>query len=244
MISDLDRPRTGAMADVRTSNPRWKRAMDLAFCAMTLPLLALLALFMATMIKFGSPGPVLFRQERVGHRGKRFICYKFRTMQVGADSALHQTHFVQLIQSNGPMDKLDGRGDPRLIPGGRLIRATGLDELPQIINVMRGEMSLIGPRPCVPYEYDRHLPWQQARYNAVPGLSGLWQVSGKNRTTFEEMIHLDLHYAKTVSLMLDLKIVLMTIPALLQQLQDVRQARAQPAGERQPDSPVTTNQVT
>jgi lipopolysaccharide/colanic/teichoic acid biosynthesis glycosyltransferase len=118
------------------------------------------------------------------------------------------------------MVKMDARGDSRLIPGGWLIRAAGLDELPQIINVLRGEMSLIGPRPCVPYEYEKYLPWQRERFNAVPGLTGLWQVSGKNRTTFEEMIRLDIQYSWNVSLQLDLKIILLTAPALLGQVSD------------------------
>jgi lipopolysaccharide/colanic/teichoic acid biosynthesis glycosyltransferase len=168
-----------------------------------------------------SPGPVLFRQERVGYRGRRFMCYKFRTMHVGADSKIHREHCEQLIQSNAPMVKMDARGDARLIPGSRFIRATGLDELPQILNVLRGEMSLVGPRPCVPYEYEKYLPWQRARCNAMPGLTGLWQVSGKNRTTFDEMIRLDICYAKNRSVWMDLKIMTKTVPALLRQLRDL-----------------------
>jgi lipopolysaccharide/colanic/teichoic acid biosynthesis glycosyltransferase len=117
---------------------------------------------------------------------------------------------------------MDARGDSRLIPGGRLIRASGLDELPQIINVLRGEMSLVGPRPCLPYEYDKYTSWQRDRFNAVPGLTGLWQVSGKNRTTFDEMIRLDIRYAQDKSLSLDLRIMLKTIPAMLSQLLDAR----------------------
>ena len=120
------------------------------------------------------------------------------------------------------MVKMDARGDSRLIPGGRLIRASGLDELPQIINVLRGEMSLVGPRPCVPYEYEKYTAWQRNRFRAVPGLTGLWQVSGKNRTTFDEMIRLDIHYAQNKSLSLDLRIMLNTLPALLVQLLDTR----------------------
>jgi lipopolysaccharide/colanic/teichoic acid biosynthesis glycosyltransferase len=127
------------------------------------------------------------------------------------------------------MVKMDARGDSRLIPGGRLIRASGLDELPQIINVFRGEMSVVGPRPCVPYEYEQYLPWQRARFNVVPGLTGLWQVSGKNRTTFEEMIRLDLRYAETRSLWLDLKIMVLTLPALLAQLRGADSGRGAPA---------------
>jgi exopolysaccharide production protein ExoY len=142
---------------------------------------------------------------------------------------VHQAHCDQLIQSNAPMVKMDSRGDSRLIPGGWLIRASGLDELPQILNVLRGEMSLIGPRPCVPYEYERYQPWQRERFDAVPGLSGLWQVSGKNRTTFEEMMRLDIHYARHVSWWLDLRIIVMTIPALIVQISDTRRGRKSPA---------------
>ena len=204
---------------------RWKRALDVACCLAALPGLVLLTLLTAIMMKLTAPGPVFFRQERVGYRGKRFMCYKFRTMVVGADSRVHQTHCDHLIQSNAPMVKMDSRGDSRLVLGGWLIRASGLDELPQIINVLRGEMSLVGPRPCVPCEYDELLPSQRERFNAVPGLTGLWQVSGKNRTTFEEMIGLDIHYAQNISWWLDLKIVLMTVPALFQQFNDMRRAR-------------------
>ncbi len=120
------------------------------------------------------------------------------------------------------MVKMDARGDSRLIPGGWLLRASGLDELPQLINILRGEMSLIGPRPCLPYEYQQYLPWQRARLDAIPGLTGLWQVSGKNRTTFEEMVLLDIKYAKTQSLGLDAKIALLTVPALLHQIRGWR----------------------
>ena len=200
--------------------PGWKRALDIGFCLAAMPVLALCTLVPAVVMQITSPGPVFFRQERIGYRGRRFMCYKFRTMLVGADCKTHQTHCDYLIQSNAPMMKMDARGDSRLIPGGWLIRASGLDELPQIINVLRGDMSLIGPRPCVPYEYEKYLPWQQERFNAVPGLTGLWQVSGKNRTTFEEMVRLDIQYSRTVSLWLDVKIILLTIPALLVQIGD------------------------
>ena len=121
------------------------------------------------------------------------------------------------------MTKLDSRRDPRLIPFGAALRATGLDELPQLINVLRGEMSIVGPRPCIPYEYELYEPWQRQRFNAVPGLTGLWQVSGKNRTTFTEMIRLDIEYSQRQSVGLDLKIVLKTLPALWQQCLDNRE---------------------
>jgi lipopolysaccharide/colanic/teichoic acid biosynthesis glycosyltransferase len=214
-----------SLADRSVPMPRWKRALDVACCLAALPVLVLLTLLTAIVMKLTAPGPVFFRQERVGYRGKRFMCYKFRTMVVGADSRVHQTHCDQLIQSNAPMVKMDSRGDSRLIPGGGLIRASGLDELPQVINVLRGDMSIVGPRPCVPYEYEKYLPWQRERFNAVPGLSGLWQVSGKNRTTFEEMMRLDVHYARNVSCSLDLRIILLTVPALIRQIFDTSRGR-------------------
>jgi lipopolysaccharide/colanic/teichoic acid biosynthesis glycosyltransferase len=218
------------MPDTETEGrPRWKRAVDIMFSLAAMPVLAFSTLLTATVMALVSPGPVLFRQERIGYRGRRFMCYKFRTMHVGADSRIHQEHCEQLIQSNAPMVKMDARGDSRLIPGGRLIRASGLDELPQIINVLRGEMSLVGPRPCVPYEYEKYSPWQRARFNAMPGLTGLWQVSGKNRTTFDEMIRLDIRYSETRSWWMDLKIMAMTLPALLRQLRDTGSELKAPA---------------
>ena len=106
-----------------------------------------------------------------------------------------------------------------------MLRSSGLDELPQIINVLRGEMSLVGPRPCVPYEAEKYLPWQRERFNAAPGLTGLWQVSGKNRTTFTRMMELDIKYARRKSLLLDLKIIFLTVPVLLIQMWDMRQIK-------------------
>jgi lipopolysaccharide/colanic/teichoic acid biosynthesis glycosyltransferase len=180
-----------------------------------------LLLLIAGLIKFRSSGPVLFRQERVGYRGSRFVCFKFRSMTVGANAAVHEGHWNQLIGSRLPMVKLDAQGDQRLIACGHLLRASGLDELPQIVNVLRGEMSLVGPRPCIPYEYEKYLRWQQERFNAMPGLTGLWQVSGKNRTTFDEMIHLDIRYVRNRSFGLDVKIMLKTLPAVTGQIRDM-----------------------
>jgi lipopolysaccharide/colanic/teichoic acid biosynthesis glycosyltransferase len=127
------------------------------------------------------------------------------------------------------MTKLDARSDPRLIPFGAALRATGLDELPQVINIIRGEMSFVGPRPCIPYEYEVYEPWHRRRFDAVPGLTGLWQVSGKNRTTFDQMIRLDIEYAERASLWLDLTIILKTLPALYIQCLDIRSQRRKQA---------------
>jgi lipopolysaccharide/colanic/teichoic acid biosynthesis glycosyltransferase len=195
--------------------PRWKRALDVIFILMILPLALPLATLIYVVIRMVSSGPVLFRQERIGHGGHKFMCLKFRTMFVGAETANHQEHLRDLINSDAPMIKLDARGDSRIIPFGRLLRSSGLDELPQFINVLRGEMSLVGPRPCLAYEYDSYLTWQKERFNTLPGLTGLWQVSGKNRTTFVEMMQLDISYARNKTLWLDLAIIMKTIPVMV-----------------------------
>jgi exopolysaccharide production protein ExoY len=199
-----------------------RRALDVAGCLLVLPVLALAALGMTMVTALVSPGPVIFRQRRVGHQGREFLIFKFRTMHVGSDHSAHQNHFKELVHSRAPMAKLDARRDARLLPGGRLLRASGLDELPQIINVLRGEMSLAGPRPCLPTEFPHYLPEQRERFDALPGLTGLWQVSGKNRTTFEEMIRLDIRYVRQASLLLNLKIILLTPVVLIGQLSDTR----------------------
>ena len=189
-----------------------------------MPVLLPVCLFVAAIIKLVSPGPVFFQQERVGFRGRRFMCFKFRTMMVNACTAVHQEHLEDLMTSNRPMSKLDGQ-DPRVIPGGIWLRALGLDELPQLINVFRGEMSLVGPRPCLNYEYEKYLPRHRGRCATLPGLTGLWQVNDKNNTTFEQMIDLDLRYVRTQSLGLDLSILLRTIPAVVCQTYQVRRKK-------------------
>ena len=204
---------------------RWKRLLDICCLVIALPILLPIMSLIAIVIKVGSKGPVLFRQERVGFFGRRFTIFKFRTMSHGADTAIHEAHVAGLIENKGPMIKLDAHGDSRLIPFGRMLRAAGLDELPQLINVLQGEMSIVGPRPCLPSEYERYLPWQRERFRALPGLTGLWQVSGKNRTTFDQMIELDIQYARMQSLRFDLKIILKTIPAVMLEVkQSMRRA--------------------
>jgi lipopolysaccharide/colanic/teichoic acid biosynthesis glycosyltransferase len=205
--------------------PLWKRASDIVCCILALPLLAVTTVFVGLLMAIVSPGPIFFKQERVGYLGRKFKLYKFRTMHVFAETASHRDHVAELMRSGIPMKKMDGRRDSRLIPGGWLLRASGLDEVPQIINILRGEMSLVGPRPCIPYEFEQYTTHQRTRFASVPGLTGLWQVSGKNRTTFEEMIRLDIEYAHRISPRLDLKIIMMTIPAVLGQIADVRKDR-------------------
>lgn len=220
-----------AVEDGTIGLPAWKRTLDIACCLVALPVFLVCTFIVAVFTKILSPGPIFFRQERVGFKGRRFRLYKFRTMHVSAEVSSHQLHFAQLVRSNAPMLKLDAQGDRRLIPFGWLLRASGLDELPQILNVLRGEMTIVGPRPCIPYEYAQYSPSQRERFDAAPGLTGLWQVSGKNQTTFDEMIRLDVSYARNRSLGMDLRIIVLTIPALLKQ---VIHSRRKSAAEKSP----------
>lgn len=176
--------------------------MDLGVILLSLPITLPVMVLIAGYIKLVSPGPVFFVQNRIGYQGQGFRCFKFRTMETGADQTVHQAHLANLIAGAGALVKLD-LSDARVIPMGQLLRASGLDELPQFLNVIRGEMSLIGPRPCTEYESNSYLPWHRERFQALPGISGLWQVTGKNRTTFGKMIRRDIQYVRRASLGLD-----------------------------------------
>ena len=200
--------------------PAWKRVLDAMVIVVGLPVIVPVMLLIALYIKLVSRGPAFFRQERIGYYGQPFTIFKFRTMHVNAPTGCHQNYLKELMNSSQPMTKMDSKGDARLIKGGGFLRATGLDELPQLINVLRGEMSLVGPRPCTSYEYEQYSPWHSRRLEALPGLTGLWQVSGKNKLTFEQMIQLDIHYAETSSIWLDLNIMLRTFPVLFSQLRE------------------------
>ena len=201
-----------------TGMPRWKRAMDIAGSAIALAILSPLLLIVATIIAVVSPGPIFLKQKRVGYQGKPYYIWKFRTMKVGTDNTLHQEHFKTLMNDDVPLTKLDTKGDPRVIPLGNFIRRCYLDELPQLINVLRGDMSLVGPRPCLAYTVSQYRPWQRRRCDAVPGMTGLWQVSGKNKTTFKQMVRLDIAYVRQRSLSLDLWILWRTFPTILGEL--------------------------
>jgi lipopolysaccharide/colanic/teichoic acid biosynthesis glycosyltransferase len=219
--------------------PRWKRILDHVVIWLSLPFWALLAILIAAWIKIVSPGPIFFRQERVGFKGKRFMILKFRTMKINVETVAHERHLEQLLQASPCMTKLDASGDPRIIPGGRFLRATGLDELAQIANVLRGEMSIVGPRPCTPHEFNHYQPWQRERVNSLPGLTGYWQVNGKNKTTFTEMMNMDIFYTQNMSLRLDLAIMVRTFPAILLQLIEVRKVRHRPGGPKEASSAIT-----
>ncbi len=222
--------------------PTWKRLLDLTLIILASPLWLPLMLVVMLAVRLSSPGPIFYQQERVGFRGRRFMIYKFRSMKVGAETEVHEAHLERLMRDSVPMAKLDGAGDPRILPWGRILRATGLDELPQLFNVLRGEMSLVGPRPCTVHEFSRYADWQRGRVSAAPGLTGYWQVNGKNKTTFNEMIEMDIYYAKNLSLWLDLKIILQTLPALIAQTLESMARRPRLGGHPPARSNIKTSQ--
>jgi lipopolysaccharide/colanic/teichoic acid biosynthesis glycosyltransferase len=213
--------------------PRWKRILDVTCIVLSSPFWLPVMTLVMGLVRLTSPGPIFYRQERVGYRRTPFMLFKFRTMCVNAETRGHEEYFADLMRSECPMTKLDAVGDIRLIPGGRFLRASGLDELPQIFNVLRGEMSLVGPRPCLPAEFERYQPSEQQRVNALPGLSGYWQVNGKNNTSFKEMIAMDLFYIRKMSIWLDLTIMFRTIPTLIKEVLN----RPRTSRDRPPPNP-------
>ena len=198
--------------------PAWKRAVDIVASAFGLLILSPVFAVLALFIKAVSPGPAFFTQQRVGLGGKPFNCQKFRTMHNGSDAAAHQALTAQLVRGDRAMTKLDRLNDPRIIRGGDWIRKSCLDELPQLFNILLGHMSLVGPRPCIPYEFATYCHCKRQRVRVTPGLTGLWQVSGKNRTTYDEMVQMDLRYSLSMSPLTDLSILLRTIPTVLAQV--------------------------
>jgi exopolysaccharide biosynthesis polyprenyl glycosylphosphotransferase len=188
-----------------------KRALDLLVIVVGAPLILLVTLIVALAIKLDSPGPVFFRQMRVGYRGKQFCIFKFRSMRVGAENERPQLE--ALNEADGPLFKI--RKDPRITRVGRIIRRFSVDELPQVINVLRGDMSLVGPRPPLPSEVATYQAWHHQRLDVMPGLTGLAQVSGRSDLTFDEVCLLDIYYVEQWSLGLDVRILLRTIPHAL-----------------------------
>lgn len=208
-------------------NPIWKRAFDILGSVCGIIVLFPVFLFIGVLIKTVSHGPILFKQKRVGCGGKHFNLLKFRTMRLNADANIHRKYLCALIDSckenssdGDPMEKLPK--DPRIIPMGCFLRAAGLDELPQLINVLKGQMSLVGPRPPIPYEVEQYRLWYRGRFDVAPGLTGLWQISGKNKLGFNEMMRLDIQYAMRRSFLLDFKILLKTPYAVYQQIKEIK----------------------
>ena len=206
----------------RTQFDAAKRALDVVLGLTLLAMLSPLVLVIAALVKLTSPGSVFFRQERIGQMMKPFIMLKFRTMNVNTDAAIHHQFVSSFIKSSGHAGGASKNGlfkianDPRVTPIGRFLRRTSLDELPQLWNVLRGDMSLVGPRPPLAYEVEQYQSWHRRRVlDAKPGLTGLWQVSGRSRTTFDEMVRLDLRYARSRSVWTDIKILLATPRAVI-----------------------------
>ena len=225
----LGAPVPDAHGNVRSTRPardRYdtvKRLIDLAGSLVLLGVLSPLLVVIAIAVKLGSPGPALFKQIRIGYLGRSFTMLKFRTMHVDVGDAIHQQFVQQLIdgETDGESSARGGTykivDDPRTTGLGRFLRRTSFDELPQLWNVVVGEMSLVGPRPPLPYEVERYKAWHRGRlYEARPGVTGLWQVAGRSRTTFDEMVRLDLRYARSRSLWTDLKILLATPRAVIE----------------------------
>jgi exopolysaccharide biosynthesis polyprenyl glycosylphosphotransferase len=201
-----------------------KRFMDIVGSALALLLFAPVLLAVALAVKLTSEGPVFFRQKRVGQYGKQFVFLKFRSMYVGNDPSVHEAYVKQLIAGKADCQPGNGngndcfkmRGDKRITRIGSFLRKTSLDELPQFVNVLRGEMSLVGPRPPIAYEVESYDIWHRRRVlEAKPGITGLWQVNGRSRVKFDDMVRLDLRYAKTWSPWMDVKILLRTPAAVV-----------------------------
>jgi len=208
-----------------------KRCADLVGAALLLAVGFPLFILIAALIRLDSPGPVLYRQERMGSRSRRwhgkrvwqpepFVFLKFRTMATGVDSSVHEEHVAAFVGGElRPTSTTNARfkleKDARVTRIGRVLRRASLDELPQLINVLKGDMSLVGPRPVPLYEVSHYTVDHRARFAALPGLTGLWQVSGRCDVSFAEMIDLDLRYVRNQSIWLDAKILLLTIPAVI-----------------------------
>lgn len=200
-----------------------KRLSDIIISSLALAVFSPLWLIIALLIKLDSRGTILFKQERVGMDGRIFLCYKFRTMKAGADDTIHREAYLKNIEGATEANAGDNekpifgkvKNDPRITKVGKFLRRTSLDELPQFLNVLKGDMSIVGPRPPIPYEVESYELWHRKRLDMKPGITGLWQVSGRNRLTFDEMVRIDIFYIENWSLWLDLKIILLTLPAML-----------------------------
>ena len=199
-----------------------KRLSDIVLAIVAAIITAPIWLAAAILVRIDSKGPLIYRQERVGMDGRMFLCFKFRSMAADSDDAIHreayQKNIVGDAEANAGNESSPIYGkvknDPRVTRVGSFIRRTSIDELPQLLNVIRGEMSIVGPRPPIPYEVEEYDIWHRKRLDMKPGITGLWQVSGRNRLTFDEMVKIDLYYIENWSLLLDAKIMLLTIPAV------------------------------
>jgi len=222
----LDQPRLFIPADTTRyySSKNWfKRAFDLLVSLLALLVTAPLMLVLALLIKRSSPGPVFYIQERLGRDGRPFNFYKFRTMEHNSDDTIHRQFAAMFIngdeegcsRSNQGEQLFKLKADPRVTAIGAWLRKTSLDELPQLFNIIKGDMSLVGPRPPISYEIENYQPWHMERLKAVPGLTGVWQVSGRSQVSFDEMVRMDIGYINDWSFRQDMAIILKTVPVVL-----------------------------
>ncbi len=192
---------------------KFKRVVDLSASFAVIIFLMPLWLFIAALIKLSSPGAVFYKAKAIGKDGKEFAMYKFRSMRQGASTKLHEEKVIKMITANEATTKI--QNDPRVTIIGRVLRKLSFDEFPQLINVIRGEMSLVGPRPCLPYEYSHMSDWQKKRFSVTPGMTGLWQIKGRDEVLFNDQVVLDLYYIEHRSVKLDVEILLSTIPVVI-----------------------------
>ncbi|MFN0157979.1 MAG: sugar transferase [Bacteroidota bacterium] len=204
-----------------STNETYKRVFDLVLASIAILFLSPLLIFIAVLIKWDSPGSVLYRQTRIGRGGRPFTFYKFRSMRVGSDQDENRKKLITEMIKQGSAVELMEKGTTKIVNkaqvtrSGKLLRRTSLDELPQLFNVLKGDMSLVGPRPCLPYEWENYEEWHKKRLSVSPGCTGVWQVSGRSEVGFRDMVILDLYYIQNASLNLDFKLLLKTIPVML-----------------------------
>jgi len=200
---------------------RAKRILDIVFTLLISPLLIVVGIIVAICIKLDSKGPVIFRQKRHGQNGVEFEFLKFRSMRVNNDQAIHRDKILEYMKGQKLNNDTTGTtaykyiSDPRITRVGRFIRKTSLDELPQFWNVLRGEMTLVGPRPPLPYELEQYSSYEKQRLAGKPGLTGTWQVYGRSRVTFQEMIEMDITYLEQQSIWQDIKLIFLTVPVMI-----------------------------
>jgi lipopolysaccharide/colanic/teichoic acid biosynthesis glycosyltransferase len=232
LLQSFDPLAVGPLAtDDRAYYYFFKRALDMTVAALALVVLLPLMALIAVLVALDSPGPIIFVQKRVGARRwsregysywkqNAFDCYKFRSMVQDADPAVHQAIVKAWVEGGAEPSGVSSveskkASDPRVTRVGRILRKTSLDELPQLVNVLKGEMSVVGPRPDLPYSVKEYRPWHRERLRALPGMTGLWQVSGRCQVSFDDMVRSDVEYVRNQSLELDLKILFLTISAVL-----------------------------
>ncbi len=202
-------------------NESYKRVFDVLLASLGVIFLLPVLVLIAIVIKLDSPGPVLYKQTRIGRNGRPFTFYKFRSMRVGSDKDENRKKLItEMIRQGGAVELME-KGTTKIVNksfvtrSGKILRQTSLDELPQLLNVLIGDMSLVGPRPCLPYEWENYEEWHKRRLSVAPGCTGVWQVSGRSEVGFRDMVILDLYYIQNASLHMDLRLLLKTIPVML-----------------------------